>query len=43
MWRYAISAFAEEVIALLDHLDIDEAVVGGASLGANITLGASRH
>src|SRR5207253_698525 len=42
MWRYAISAFAEEVIALLDHLDIDEAVVGGTSLGANITLDVAR-
>lgn len=26
------------VVALLDHLDIDEAVVGGTSLGANVTL-----
>ena len=42
MWRYAISAFAEEVIGLLDHLDIDEAVVGGTSLGANITLDVAR-
>jgi pimeloyl-ACP methyl ester carboxylesterase len=42
MWRYAISAFAEEVIALLDHLDIDEAVAGGTSLGANITLDVAR-
>src|SRR5438067_1523532 len=42
MWRYAISAFAEEVIALLDHLDVDEAVVGGTSLGANITLDVAR-
>ena len=42
MTRYAITAFSEEVIALLDHLDIDEAVVGGTSLGANITLDVAR-
>jgi pimeloyl-ACP methyl ester carboxylesterase len=38
MWRYSMSAFAEQALALLDHLDLDQAVVGGASLGANITL-----
>jgi len=38
MWRYMITAYAEEVIALLDHLDVDEAVIGGTSLGANVTL-----
>jgi pimeloyl-ACP methyl ester carboxylesterase len=38
MWRYSISAFAEQAVALLDHLDVEEAVVGGTSLGANITL-----
>jgi pimeloyl-ACP methyl ester carboxylesterase len=30
--------FAREVVALLDHLELDEAVVGGTSLGANVTL-----
>jgi pimeloyl-ACP methyl ester carboxylesterase len=38
MWRYAMPAFAPQVVALLDHLEIDEAVIGGTSLGANITL-----
>ncbi|HLJ02629.1 MAG TPA: alpha/beta fold hydrolase [Solirubrobacteraceae bacterium] len=38
MWRYSMSAFAEQALALLDHLELDQAVVGGASLGANITL-----
>lgn len=38
MWRYSMSLFAEQVVALLDHLEIPEAVVGGASLGANTTL-----
>jgi pimeloyl-ACP methyl ester carboxylesterase len=38
MWRYSMTFFGGEVVALLDHLDIDEAVVGGTSLGANVTL-----
>jgi pimeloyl-ACP methyl ester carboxylesterase len=38
MWRYSMSMFAEQTIALLDHLEVEEAVVGGTSLGANITL-----
>jgi pimeloyl-ACP methyl ester carboxylesterase len=38
MTRYSVNDFAHEVVALLDHLGIDEAVVGGTSLGANITL-----
>jgi pimeloyl-ACP methyl ester carboxylesterase len=38
MWRYSMTAFARQAVALLDHLDLPEAVVGGTSLGANITL-----
>ncbi len=38
MWRYSMSAFAEQALGLLDHLDLDQAIVGGASLGANVTL-----
>jgi pimeloyl-ACP methyl ester carboxylesterase len=38
MWRYAMSFFAQDVVALLDHLGVDQAVVGGTSLGANTTL-----
>src|SRR5438874_6899504 len=38
MWRYSMPIFAREVVALLDHLEIDQAVVGGTSLGANVTL-----
>jgi pimeloyl-ACP methyl ester carboxylesterase len=37
-WRYSISAFAKQTVALLDHLGIERAVVGGTSLGANISL-----
>ncbi len=36
--RYSITAFAAQVLALLDHLEVESAVVGGTSLGANITL-----
>lgn len=35
---YSMTAFAEQVVALLDHLEADEAIVGGTSLGANVTL-----
>jgi pimeloyl-ACP methyl ester carboxylesterase len=38
MWRYSMTAFGAEVIALLDHLEVDEAVVLGTSLGANTAL-----
>ncbi len=38
MWRYSMSEFARQTVALLDHLELDQAVVGGTSLGANITL-----
>ncbi len=38
MWRYSMSAFAKQAVALLDHLELDQAIVGGTSLGANITL-----
>jgi pimeloyl-ACP methyl ester carboxylesterase len=38
MSRYSMQLYADQVVALLDHLEIDEAVVGGTSLGANITL-----
>lgn len=38
MWRYSIPEFAKQVVALLDHLELEEAVVGGTSLGANISL-----
>jgi pimeloyl-ACP methyl ester carboxylesterase len=41
MWRYSMSIFGEQAVALLDHLEIDRAVVGGTSLGANVTLEAA--
>jgi pimeloyl-ACP methyl ester carboxylesterase len=36
--RYSWSSLAGDVVGLLDHLGIDRAVVGGLSLGANVTL-----
>jgi len=38
MWKYSMSFYGEQVVALLDQLEIDQAVVGGTSLGANVTL-----
>ena len=38
MTLYSMALFAQQTVALLDHLGVDEAVVGGTSLGANVTL-----
>lgn len=38
MSLYSIPAFGGDVIALLDHLGLSNAVVGGTSLGANVGL-----
>ncbi|HUZ28884.1 MAG TPA: alpha/beta hydrolase [Solirubrobacteraceae bacterium] len=38
MWRYSMQEFAQQTLALLDHLELERAVVGGTSLGANISL-----
>src|SRR4051794_28209906 len=35
---YSMSAFADQVVALLDHLGAEQAVGGGTSLGANASL-----
>ena len=35
---HSMQIYARQVVALLDHLDIPEAVVAGTSLGANVTL-----
>jgi pimeloyl-ACP methyl ester carboxylesterase len=35
---YSMPLFAEQVAALLDHLGLERAVVGGTSLGANVAL-----
>lgn len=35
---YSMSSFADQVLALLDHLKVEQAVIGGTSLGANVSL-----
>src|SRR5438093_13102390 len=38
MRNYSMSSFANQVAALIAHLELDSPVVGGTSLGANVTL-----
>jgi pimeloyl-ACP methyl ester carboxylesterase len=38
MWRYSMHSFGEQLVALMDHLEIAEAVIMGTSLGANASL-----
>jgi pimeloyl-ACP methyl ester carboxylesterase len=40
---YSMPLFARQVAALLDHLELDAAVVGGTSLGANVGLEFAAH
>lgn len=39
--EHRMDVYAEQAIALLDHLDVEQAVMGGVSLGANVTLHAA--
>jgi pimeloyl-ACP methyl ester carboxylesterase len=44
MWRYSMATYGRQIVALMDHLGIEEAVVMGTSLGANAALEvASAH
>jgi len=38
MVNYSMAFFAQQIVGLLDHLELDQAVIGGTSLGANTTL-----
>jgi pimeloyl-ACP methyl ester carboxylesterase len=38
MWRYSMAFFAAQILGLMDHLEIEDAVVMGTSLGANAAL-----
>ncbi|MGI8557141.1 MAG: alpha/beta fold hydrolase [Solirubrobacteraceae bacterium] len=38
MWRYGMGFFAEQIVALMDHLELEQSVVLGTSLGANSAL-----
>ena len=41
MTEYSMSIYGQQILALLDHLQIEQAVVGGTSLGANAALEAA--
>jgi pimeloyl-ACP methyl ester carboxylesterase len=41
MWEYSMVGFGSQAIGLLDHLAIEQAVLGGTSLGANSALEAA--
>src|SRR5262245_34983140 len=41
MTEYSMPQFGRDVVALLDHLELPQAVVGGTSLGANVALEAA--
>jgi pimeloyl-ACP methyl ester carboxylesterase len=41
MTKYSMTFFGEQILALMDHLELDEAVIAGTSLGANATLEAA--
>jgi pimeloyl-ACP methyl ester carboxylesterase len=44
MRAYSMGAFADQLAAVCDHLELDRPVVGGTSLGANVSLEmATRH
>jgi pimeloyl-ACP methyl ester carboxylesterase len=38
MAHYTMPLFGDQVIALMDHLELDEVMLGGTSLGANVSL-----
>ncbi|CAN5541123.1 alpha/beta fold hydrolase [soil metagenome] len=42
MVNYSMRFFGEQVVGLLDHLEIEKAVIGGTSLGANTSLTVAR-
>jgi pimeloyl-ACP methyl ester carboxylesterase len=41
MWNYSMTIFGRQAIAMLDHLGVERAVIGGTSLGANAALEAA--
>lgn len=38
MAAYSMTQFGRDVLAVLDHLGVEQAVIGGTSLGANVSL-----
>ena len=41
MSNYSMTIFGRQAVALLDHLEVEQAVLGGTSLGANAALEAT--
>ena len=41
--HYSMETYGRQVIALLDYLDLAQAVLGGTSLGANVSLEVAHH
>lgn len=41
MWEYSMIGYGRQILALLDHLEVDQAVLFGTSLGANSALEAA--
>ena len=41
MTNYSMTIFGRQAVALLDHLEVEQAVIGGTSLGANVSLEAA--
>jgi pimeloyl-ACP methyl ester carboxylesterase len=41
MSNYSMTIFGRQALALLDHLEVEQAVLGGTSLGANASLEAA--
>jgi pimeloyl-ACP methyl ester carboxylesterase len=41
MWNYSMTIFGRQTLALLDHVGVRQAVLGGTSLGANAALEAT--
>src|SRR5437660_8840191 len=41
MTEYSMPQFGRDALAVLDHLELTQAVIGGTSLGANIALEAA--
>jgi pimeloyl-ACP methyl ester carboxylesterase len=41
MSNYSMTTFGRQAIGLLDHIEVDQAVLGGTSLGANAALEAT--
>ena len=41
MSSYSMTIFGRQAVALLDHIEVEQAVIGGTSLGANASLEAA--